>query len=613
MVTGRAPALTQRAPDAPGSTMRGLIAIIAVDPDARVDDREVEALAAAYESLRGAASRQSASSPERAHAILLGSKESEAPASESGTSWAAVAGRAYGRPPPEGALEELDGQFALVAHDGDLQLTTVATDPFGLQSLYFGRREGRLYVSTSCLALAMHLRSAPDRFGLEVFLRAGYHFGSRTSWEGIERLEPGTCITAGRDGYSQHRYWQPAIDEGVRSLGFRETVAHCLDTGATTYRNYLAERPDAWIDLTGGYDTRLLALQLAGAGVPFAANTRGDPDGGDRKLAHELAGAAQWDLLDLTTRPSWDQQLPEMLPVALAWGDGNLEVLELAWVLWAHRELAHRERSLLIAGGGEHYRGFAWRQEFLAAGKSTDVKMDNWLDMRLLHPMNTLLFSADPTQAVRDDFERRMSAWAEPYADEPNTTQLDAMYAYKMTGHFGAYLSADGSFLDSELPFYFKPIFTAAFSSPHEHRDNHRLMRHMMWRLDPKLASIATTTGGPAVPWRPKNVHRFAPYYAQLAHKALNKLSQRAIGRQLLPAGPQDFYCDSSARQAAMRFVAGGGELRSGELRSAPLFDRRVLDDFLQRASAPGFAETTILGRILTVELALSALDADLA
>jgi hypothetical protein len=236
--------------------------------------------------------------------------------------------------------------------------------------------------------------------------------------------------------------------------------------------------------------------------------------------------------------------------------------------------------------------------------------MDNWLDMRLLHPMNTRLFAGDPSPGVRSDFEARMSAWAAPYADEPNTTQLDVMYAYKMTGHFGAYLSADGGLLDSELPFYFKPIFTAAFSSPHGHRDNHRLMRHMMWRLDPKLASISTTTGGPAAPWGPRNLHRFAPYYGQIAQKALNKISQRALGRPLLPAGAQDFYCDAAARRAAIRSVAGGGELHAADMRSAPLFDRSELDDLLRRASRPGFEETAILGRVLTVELALRALDA---
>jgi hypothetical protein len=592
--------------------MTGLIAIVAVDPGNRVDERELEGLTAAYESLRGPATRHDASSQGRAHVRLLGFEGMRPAITEDDAVWTAVAGRAYGNCPPAGALEELDGQFALVSHDEGRDETVVATDPFGLRALYVARHEGLLYVSTSCLALAKHLRSKPDPFGLQVFLRAGYHFGARTSWAGIERLPPGTSLTVGPGGVSERRYWRPETDEEAAGLEFRETVAHCLETAADTYRRYFEALPGAWIDLTGGYDTRLLALQLRDAGVGFSANTRGDPHDGDRAIAHQLARVADWKLVDLTTRPNWAEQLPEMLPLALAWGDGNLEVLELSWVLWAHAELARSQRFLLIAGGGEHYRGFAWRQEFLAAAKSNRVKMDNWLDMRLLHPMNTRLFAADPTSEVRSDFEARMSAWAEPYADQPNTTQLDVMYAYKMTGHFGAYATADGAFLASELPFYFKPIFTAAFSSPHTHRDSHRLMRHMMWQLDPKLASVETTTGGPAVPRRPGNLHRFAPYYAQLGRKALNKVSQRSLGRPLLPAGAQDFYCEAPARRAAVRSVAGSDEPRVSDLRSAPLFDRDQLESLLTRASAPGFEETTVLGRVLTVELALRAVDASL-
>jgi hypothetical protein len=47
-------------------------------------------------------------------------------------------------------------------------------------------------------------------------------------------------------------------------------------------------------------------------------------------------------------------------------------------------------------------------------------------------------------------------------------------------------------------------------------------------------------------------------------------------------------------------------------MRSAPLFDRGELSGLLERAQEPGFGETGVLGRVLTVELALRALDTDL-
>jgi hypothetical protein len=194
-----------------------------------------------------------------------------------------------------------------------------------------------------------------------------------------------------------------------------------------------------------------------------------------------------------------------------------------------------------------------------------------------------------------------MGAWVAPYADELNTTQLDVLYAYKMTGHFGAYRSADAAHLHAELPFYFRPVFTAAFSTSHRHRDNHRLMRHLISRLDRKAAAIATSTGGPAEPWRPTNLHRFLPYYTQIGRKAANKLSQRTLGRALLPGRTDAWWCPPAARRAAV------AALTQDQLRSRPLYDEPALERLLERAGEPAFEETTMLGRVLTAELALRA------
>jgi len=302
--------------------------------------------------------------------------------------------------------------------------------------------------------------------------------------------------------------------------------------------------------------------------------------------------------------------LPSLLPVALAWGDGNLDAIELARVLWAHRELGREHRDLAIGGGGEHYRGFAWRQEFLQAGRSSRVNMDNWLDMRLLHPLNTQVFASDPTREVRDDFRERMVRRAEPYSDEPNTTQLGVMYAYKVTGHFGAFRSADGAFLRSQLPFYFRQIFGAAFSTNHRHRDNHRLMRHMINRLDPTIAAVRTLTGGPAQPWRLSNLHRFAPYYADLARRAVAKLNYRATGRAVLAPRRHPRPAVARARTTLVRKLRTEGVLDPGRMRSAPLYKPGALEPWLDLAERPVFADDELLGRLVTLELALRAVDA---
>jgi hypothetical protein len=281
-------------------------------------------------------------------------------------------------------------------------------------------------------------------------------------------------------------------------------------------------------------------------------------------------------------------------------------------VLWGHVQKARVHPSLYIGGGGEHFRSYAWEQEFLNGGRSTKVNLDNWVDMKMLKPISTRVFVEDPSAAVREDLLSRMAAWAQPYSTELNSVQLDMLYAYKCTGHFGAYLSAAAGVITPELPFYLKPVFEAAFSTSHRNRGAHRLMRRMIELLDPRLSAIETAKGGPAQRPRVSNLHRFAPYYAKVGRKAITKLSERVLHRPLLlPAGPSD-PIRAASRGALVESFDDGRPLRWEQMRSRALFKRAELGELLSRAAEPGLPDAGLLCRILTVELALRAADASL-
>jgi hypothetical protein len=590
----------------------GFVAVVAHDRSASIQE-DLDALANEYERLRGPSERIIVSAGSWAAVVGFNlPREERAQTQVRASSWAVAAGAVhFARHPPKGGLADLEGQFALFAYDGIHATAILASDAFGFQALYIAERNGTTYISTSVLALARYVRARPSLLGVRSFLRAGYHFGRRTSWEGIERLDPASFMAFTPEGVETQVYWSPVVDPSVARLGFDEAVEHCLEVAVGAYRDLFAGITPLWADLTGGYDTRLLTLLMRETGVPFDTNTRGSPYSPDLPVAREIARRAGWNWSPMTLPDEWESLLPPLLPVALAWGDGNLDAIELARVLWAHESLGQEHRDLAIGGGGEHFRGFTWRQEFLQAGRSSRVNIDNWLDMRLLHPLNTEVFASDPTPEVRDDFRERMVRHAEPYSGELNTTQLDVMYAYKMTGHFGAFLSADGAFLRSRLPFYFRPIFAAAFSTNYRHRNTHRLMRHMINRLDPTLAAVRTVTGGPAQPWRLTNVHRFAPYYVDVARRAAAKLSQRAIGRAVFaPSSKPPSPAKERARSTLVRELRTEGVLDPRQMRSAPLYKQGALEPWLELAERPVFADDALLGRVITVELALRALDA---
>jgi hypothetical protein len=592
--------------------MSGLVAVISRVPDERLDSEESAALEHAYEELRGHRIRDVFHAGDTARLTLFGRPEGDdaAVVERRQGSWAVAIGVVHSEGPLlDSRLDQLDGAFALIRNDDDAGAITAASDPFGMQHFYLAKTAKRVYLSTSAIVLAKFLGATASAFDVFTYLRIGRNFGSNTHWREVERLLPGVSLTVTNGELKRSRYWRPSLDDTVRRLPFDHAVEHCTEVTVETVRRY-CNGTATWSDLTGGFDTRLLDAVLDRAGVSFRANTVGSEGDRDVMIASRLAREAGWDWTCFRLPPDWPEILPNMLRRSLAWSDGHLDILQLSEVLWLHREKSRTSSSLLTGGGGEHFRHRAWQQEFLGAGRSSVVNWENWLRMRVLPPLGAAIFRADRSEEVRADLRRRMQDWLEPYAGEPNTFQLDLLYTYRTIGHFGAYRSAATAFLNAELPFYFKPIFTAATSTNFRFRNHSRLQRHLIARLNRNLAAVETTSGGPAEPWRPSNLYRFAPYYGRIARKAVNKLSQKATGRPVFASGHQ--AGPSAARAAVVSHLEDTEGFRYDELRLAPLLRREGFDELMRGASDPAVGDPTLLGRVITAELALRETDSTL-
>jgi hypothetical protein len=589
--------------------MADLLAIISEDRSRLVS---VADLRGDYEALRGGASTVETASAGWAEVAVL---DHPRPASvgivrAADGGWTAWAGSlvAPGELEAPGPVE-LEGQFALVGFDAGAATLTVATDSLGLKPLYLARAGGLAYASTSVLALARHLRLGPSRLGVESFLRLGNQFGPGTPWEGVERLQPAEAVTFSAGGSDRSVYWQPGIDPEVRRLGLRETAEACAEETRAAFaaRYGGAERPP-WADLTGGFDTRLLDLLAGRAGIRFEANTVGDESSEDVQIAAELARAGGWPWTRLDLPADWAELLPGRLAEAVAWSDCNLDALQLAEVLEGHRAKAASGTALLTGGGGEHYRDYPWAQELWKANRSNRVDFDRLLSWRLLGPLDVSVFRRDPTAAALATRREALEARVAPFAGERNTFQCDLLYALKSAGHGGAYQAAAGAWVHMEIPFYLRSVFSAAISAAPRHRNFHRLMREMIAQLDPRLAAIRTETGGPAEPVRLGNLPRFAPYVGRRATRFGYRLRGRVLGEvhDPRPANPREL-----ARGSAVAALRAAGKLDPKQMRSAALYDPARLEQVLAAAvAAPASADWALVSRVITVELALEAVDA---
>jgi hypothetical protein len=588
--------------------MADLLAIISADRSRSV---AIEELSASYEELRGApTAAETASAGWAAVRVLDRPQPPLLGLAADGDGWSAWAGPLGDPGQATAPLGELEGQFALARLEPGGETLRVATDPLGLMPLFTAQVGELSYFSTSALVLARHLRLAPSRLGLEAFLRTGNQLGRLTPWEGVERLGPAESIAFTPRGRRAEAYWLPSVDPAIRELDFRACAEACAERAvAAIASRYRGQRP--WVDLTGGFDTRLLALQAQSAELGFLTNTIGDEDSEDVQLAREIAAAANWPWTRFDLPEDWAELLPARISEAVAWGDGHLEALGLTEVIEGHRAKASTESLLLNGGGGEHYRDYPWGQELLSANRSTKVHFDRLLAWRVLGPLDVSVFRQDPTAAVGAALRGELEHRVEPFAGTPNTFQCDLIYALKATGHFGAYQSSAAGWVHMELPFYLKPVFASAISAAPRHRNFHRLMREMMAQLDPAIAAIQTETGGPAEPLRLGNLPRFAPY----PWRRGKRFAARLRGRVLGPGGGDSPPSQRElGRGRLIETLRAEGRLDPARMRSAALYDSQRLEQLLEAgAGNPAAADWTLLGRIVTSELALEAADAGLS
>jgi hypothetical protein len=579
-----------------------MVAVIAHDRREVIDETEIEALADLYESLRGYGRRHAASAGSFARLIKFDSPSVDRQGIErAGDNWVAATGVVY----PRGSLLgidpcDLDGQFTLVCYDAPTGQLEVWSDPFGMHALYQAQRDGKTYLSTSALALARYLRARPNLPALALLVRCGQQYGPMTNWDGIERIGAATCQTFSPDGRSQSTYWRLQPDDAVAGLRFPRAVDHAIEVLTAVFQQRFADRPRLWIDLTGGYDTRLLSLVLRRAGVDFRANTVGAAESADARIASQIAHIAGWEWTRYEVPDDWASILSTRLPHALAWADGRLPVVRLAEVLWLHEQKSHIHPALLLGGGGHAFRGHAWRQEFFRAGRSTHVNYDRLIAMLASHGSLLADVYADE---VAEYLRAQLQHLTRPYSGHLNTTQLDVFMAHQCAAWEGMFSSASEGHLQCEVPFLFKQAFGTAFSTSYRHRNSHRLMRAMIERLDPRIAAITTTSGGPAQVPNWTNAYRFAPYYTKIARATITKLTLNVRdGGLLARAGVEDPRVATGTR-ALVRHL----DLTPSTMLSTPLYQPRWLEEFLRQAVTPGFAQGDLLDRVITVELLLRA------
>jgi hypothetical protein len=386
-----------------------------------------------------------------------------------------------------------DGRFGLLEVDGDR--IALSGSPIGSYALYARLLAGGVVAVGNVLPLLARIppHARPDEDALEDLLLAGWVFGDRTVWDGIERLPPGTSrVTDGRLTRSPDRLIDPALEAAARP------VHRDLDVGADLLRETVANvsrshRGRLELGLSGGRDSRVILSAAVAAGVQPHLYTLAIPDDpafpetGDvvaaRRVASELglelevrvAGTSlddseRWSRL-LATGVSPFDATPSTVDV-----DGPTPTVlsgtavEIGWMTYG-RAVAESpvEEAIRVAIGSWVH---SWPRPLGTAGSAERV-------------------------IARGSAVAR--GWHE--AGLPSSMVAEAVFAFERASNWGAPAHlVYAPFFETVCPGWSAELLPQLWSLHPEDLDRDRWRRRMIHRLCPEIERLPFSGGSPVWP-----------------------------------------------------------------------------------------------------------------
>ncbi|UBQ01867.1 hypothetical protein [Curtobacterium sp. TXMA1] len=383
-----------------------------------------------------------------------------------------------------------DGRFA--AFDVSDHSVEIVTDPLGLLPVYYSVQvtpAGRVvYISNNAAAVAPR-KDDYNEVSLVTFLAAGASITGDPIYAGVHRLPPGSLTTFSARGITSARLTAltPSDFENPTSIASaEEMLLSAVEDGLSG-----ASAPESYLQLTGGYDSRLLLAALLRLGRKLPALTfalpylPGYPLTEDVELARLIAAAAdvthRVDDFGILTMPV--QQLKPVLGRLQREGSGLICISDLNDYF-----MPLADGTLLIDGvGGELGRG-GWDHQLGARGEMKDVRSSAQFSTLLLERLTQA--ESVPTLLTERSFDVVREAVAKATSSAMkegfSLEQLnEATFAKHLASWHGTkvHLLTPNRYVFS--PLLSRRLWTSYLSTPRSERESGGIGLQLLRRLDP--------------------------------------------------------------------------------------------------------------------------------
>jgi asparagine synthetase B (glutamine-hydrolysing) len=383
------------------------------------------------------------------------------------------------------AAARLKGVFFIVIRDRCVDRYYALVDNSGLyHAFYSNRLAGNSFLEIAGLEGLRAADFNPE--AVVEFLHFGCIYSGRTFFPSIRKIDAEAIISFQPDGRIEvlpkklpdisspaERSFEELLRELAKSAG-DETIS---------------------LDLTGGVDSRLLAVVLSYFGMPFELAGSGVAGNRDLRIAENVA-----EILGREFHPTYHD------PEKTSWGevfhlcDGLFDLAKADRPLQLQRDRVSRGVTLAVSGaGGELFKDFWWLQDFPLYSRPKP-NLERLYAMRIApaEPEHSLL--SDEYQMISRRYRERLLNAFSSYTVAGNTQTYDRIYyAFKMREFAGRFLTNSARLLQVHAPYLDHEAARIGYGMRRSERFFNNYHRRVITSLSPLAARVHTTEGNMSV------------------------------------------------------------------------------------------------------------------
>lgn len=391
--------------------------------------------------------------------------------------------------PLEAWLLARDGDFLIAAIDEESGRTRVVTDPLGRLPVYIATIGSATVLSRELKFLREYADAVGDpleidRLGVAQTLQFGYRLGTRTLFDGVQRLGPAEVVTIddGVEVDTLHRHDFGQTPQAAHDL--KTNVAELANRFVAACRARATRSDDTVVALSGGLDSRAVAAGLATSDEPFRARTFDRPDGTNvdevraaRRVADELG--IPWTSQVASASDRHRERLLEMKQ--------GMNYLRLSYLLDFLEDIdGDRARTTLVTGDGGD-KVLPDLTPTGSTGSMSELVQDVLSHNRIFATDVAAEVAGIPEHRLVDSIRDRLRSYPE--------TDPAAMYVHFLVRERGMNWLFHGEdrnryYYWSVSPFYAWPVFWFAMGIPASQKSAGRLQKRFLSELAPELLDV---------------------------------------------------------------------------------------------------------------------------